>query len=463
MLRLLPFLLLGCHQGPKHEQIDIDTVVDSGPIEVAPETDTSPETVADTAGEDTATVPVDPTQATVRGRVSVQLYTEDDSGIRSAVSWDEATDGEYTLGSIFIASWSGEDASDIEYYGTDAVQYETVDVDNGNEYEITVSIPDDADSEIYLYATVDQGRDGILATGEPVGVYPDPIAVVDGETYTDADIVVMVPHGASSGTVNEEGGTDWTGGEDCDAVTLSGDLTTTDSYTSGDGVAMLLDQAGNGPYYYDWVSLAGDSDGASGGYAMVFCPNLGSWSLRGAWDSNGNSLIDPTDSWGSYANQDGVDANPVNIGTVDLPGRDILIPLGSSGLGLVPYARLSGELSVSDGTFDDLIEGTTTLYVVAMKYRPTTGMSVSSLLDQAYDVEIIDAKKLQGKETLSWSLGVPAQTAIYLWAYADSGSIGTINESGEYIASGGDDDDGMLVTTAGSDDGHDLALGLAAW
>ena len=153
----------------------------------------------------------------------------------------------------------------------------------------------------------------------------------------------------------------------------------------------------------------------------------------------------------------------MSIGSADPPDRDILIPLGTPGLSLIPYARISGELSVDGGTFDDLPEDTTTVYVVALKYRPTTGMSVATLLEQAYDAEIVDIKDLRGEETLSWALGVPAETVIYLWAYADSGSIGTINESGEYIASGGEDDSGTLVTQTGSDAGHSLALGQASW
>ncbi len=451
------------------------------------DTDTVP-AEEDSGGEETGE-PAEPIQATVRGTITVQLYTVDDSGDRTYISWAEATGSSYPFGSIFVASWSGEEVEEVDYYGTDSILYSEVDVDNGNAYEITINR--DEEGEVYLYATLDYGLDGILGTGEPIGVYPDSISVVDGGEYIDFDIEILAEYivgsdGGSGGSGGSGGGSGGDGGDGgsgsdgsdgsggvgssgsgggggCEDLNLSGTITINEPYAAGSAIAMLLDSAGLGPYAWAWTTPEGDEDGASGDYAIPLCAEYGTYHLRGAWDSNNNGLIDPADTWGSYVNDDGIDANPVTIGSEDMPGHDIDIPLGSAGLSLIPYTRISGDLTVDDGTFDDLPEDVNAVYVVALKYQPTVGLSVSAMFEQAYDIVVYDQKELAGQKLLSWALGVPADSVVYLWAYADSGNIGTINESGEYLASGGSDDSGKLTTSAGTDAGHSLALGQAAY
>ena len=99
--------------------------------------------------------------------------------------------------------------------------------------------------------------------------------------------------------------------------------------------------------------------------------------------------------------------------------------------------------------------------MVALKYRPTTGISLATLYEQAYDIQEFEPKDFSGEAILEWSLAAPSNTIIYLWAYADSNTIETINESGEYIASGGEDDNGKLVTTSGVSEDNHMTLALA--
>ena len=184
--------------------------------------------------------------------------------------------------------------------------------------------------------------------------------------------------------------------------------------------------------------------------------------LVGAWDSNDNGLIDPADHWGAYASEPGVDGNPVAVGTADLEGYAVEIPLsgsedaGTPGISVVPFVQITGTVSVKDGTFDDLPSGTT-VYVAALYYRPSADLAVSTLADRSYDLESWDWTELTGKASVDFSLGVPADTVVYLWAYADEDGDGTVNESGEAVASGGTADDGSLDSGTTPSD-HSLPL-----
>jgi hypothetical protein len=185
--------------------------------------------------------------------------------------------------------------------------------------------------------------------------------------------------------------------------------------------------------------------------------------LVGALDSNDNGLIDPADDWGSYVTETDVDGNPITIGDEDLEGYEVQIVLedDSSGLNIVPFASLTGTVSISEdlGTsFDDLEEGTM-VWVTALKYRPENELSVSSLEAFSYDYDLFEWADLEGQASVEWALGVPANTTVYLWAYTDEDANEIVNESGDKIASGGTDDDGTLETTGDSE--HDLYLDVA--
>lgn len=438
-------LLLSC--GDKEAPSDTSDVGDDDTGK--DDTDTDDGDTDDTADTDE---PEEPVQAAATGVVRVQLYTEDDDGERTFISWDDAYGGSYPFGSIFLTTYTEGKSGDVDYHGSTVVEAASVDPSNGNPYEITVNLSEEG--EVNLYASLDYWGDGIIGTGEPIGVYPDAIEVVDGEELDGLDITILVPYwdfdAKGSG-----------GGSGCSDVSITGDIELDRDYSGGSAVAMLLDSAGGGPYDWGWSSLEANDDGAAGSYQISTCANYGSFQLRGAWDSNGNGLIDPADLWGSYANEDGVDANPISIGSNDLPGYNILIPLGSGGLSVIPYTRLTGTLDVGKGTFDDLPSDTDAIYVVALKYRPTTGISLATLYEQAYDIQVIEPKEFTGQAILDWSLSVPSNSIIYLWAYADSGIIGTVNESGEYVASGGDDDNGKMVTESGLSEGNHMTLGQA--
>jgi hypothetical protein len=224
---------------------------------------------------------------------------------------------------------------------------------------------------------------------------------------------------------------------------------------------MLTTTTGEGPTDWGWVEPAATAAGGEGAYAFETCPNQGQMNLVGAFDSNSNGLIDPADTWGAYVAVPDTNGNPISITSSDLSGYDIQVPLGDgeTPLSVVPFVSLTGNVSVGGGTFDDLPAGST-VYVAALKYRPSGALSVASIESDSYDLEQIEWPDLTGNASVAYDLGVPAGSVVYLWAYADEDVDGLVNESGEAIASGGSDDNGR-VATGSSDQSEDLELGYA--
>ena len=129
----------------------------------------------------------------------------------------------------------------------------------------------------------------------------------------------------------------------------------------------------------------------------------------------------------------------------------VQIPIGegSSELEIVPFTSITGVVGVAGGTFDDLPEGST-VHVAALKYRPTSDLSLTSFTSNAFDYDSFEWPELSGNTNVAFSLGVPANSIVYMWAYADTDGDGIVNESGEPIASGGKDSAGTLDTNSKS-------------
>jgi hypothetical protein len=113
-------------------------------------------------------------------------------------------------------------------------------------------------------------------------------------------------------------------------------------------------------------------------------------------------------------------------------------------------------VTVEDGTFDSLDAGSS-VYVAALKYRPLTGVAVSTFESDAYDVDSWTWTDLTGQSSKTFSLIVPANQQVYLWAYADEDVDGVVNQTGEAVASGGTNDNGG-INTGTSDSSWSLAL-----
>ncbi len=388
----------------------------------------------------------------LRGTVTVQLYTYDDDGELEYLSWEDAYDDTWRFGGIWVTAYEDNGSGGEIYHGSDAILGPQT---GPNEYEISVDL--ETARELRLYAQVDYWGDGILGSGEPMGIYPDAVLVQHGDSHDDLDISILAPYYDF-----DSGGGDGSAWCGMDPVSISGDVLITAGYAGGVAVAMLLDPNGNGPYHWDYTTPMTNGSGATGAYSFSSCASYGSMNLVGAHDRDGDTLITPMDRWGAYISEPDVDGNPITVGTSDLTGMDIQVPLGDGGspFDIVPFISISGEVSVTGGSFDDLDPGSS-VYVTALKYRPSHEIAVSTLEGEAYDMVSWTAAEISGQTSIPYSLDVPANTIVYLWAYADNDSNGIVNEPGEHVASGGENDAGKFPTGATSATGQDLDLAAA--
>ena len=381
--------------------------------------------------------------AIIQGNVTVSLYTLDDDGEYIYIDWD-AYNGMYPFGSNFVAAYYAEDGKEI-YVDQSSISEPSID---GDKYEL--EIHEDDVSGIRVFAASDYWDDGIVGTADPVGNYPDviydPDTNDDYNIITGVDISILVPYwdgstggfgwGYGSGYGGDDGG-GW--GDSCNVGVLTGEVIITTSYAGGDAAAMLIDTEGSGPYNSVWTALEESGGGAAGPYSMTFCDDPSQMNLVGAYDSNFNGIIDPAgDTWGVFVSE-GLSGNPVELypGTIE---ADIQIPYGDyDGLDLTPFVRISGVVN----TLVELPE-TTSIYIGALKYRPTSDVNVSDLAD-GYDYEAFNPSEVESDE-LEYEMIVPANTITYLWAYADVDNDGRINEAGEPVSSAGDDENGRMST-----------------
>ena len=381
--------------------------------------------------------------AIIQGTVTISLYTIDEDGEYIYSDWD-SYNGQYPFGPNFVAAYYAEDGREIY---VDQVSITNPSID-GDKFEF--EIHEDDVSGIRVYAASDYWDDGIVGTADPIGNYPDviydPDTSDDYNIITGVDINILVPYWDGS-----TGGTGWGDGSgygyydggswdtSCNVGVLTGEVIITTSYAGGDASAMLLDTEGNGPYNSVWTTLNESGGGAVGDYSMTFCDDPSQMNLVGAYDSNFNGIIDPAgDTWGVFVSE-GLSGNPVELypGTIE---ADIQIPYGDyDGLDLTPFVRISGVVN----TLVELPE-TTSIYIGALKYRPTSDVNVSDLAD-GYDYEAFNPSEVKSDE-LEYEMIVPANTITYLWAYADVDNDGRINEAGEPVSSAGDDENGRMST-----------------
>ena len=411
---------------------------------------------------------------TIRARVQVDLYTTDDSGERNFLSWEDAVGpaGEFPFGSIFVAAYTPGSEGLENYVAQHTVTRPRTD---GDFYRL--KIDPEAVGEVNLFATLDVRSDGIVGSAEPMGIHPESIPVEAYVERTDANLVILVDWdrwGPGGWGWQDVGGytpprdTDGDGDIDeddggCDLVSVAGEVRITVPYEGGNGMVMLLDKNGGGPYQMDEFSPVPDGTGAIAEYNMGVCAWAGEMRIVAAYDSNGNGLIDPDDLWGAYASEPGVDGNPITIEDFRQPDIHVQIPIGTgeSAVSVIPFVRLSGTAySESTPTFGGLeaesSEGMA-LYVVALRYPATPDMSVEDF-EEAFDFKVWDSDTLGDEYSVDWDLVVPANTVVYLLAFVDADGDGLVNEAQEPVAFGGV---GGAAALSSGDEGHEgIGLGL---
>ncbi|MFT5586751.1 MAG: hypothetical protein ACI9VR_004353 [Cognaticolwellia sp.] len=401
---LLALALSGCTKG---------NTGDTGPS-----TDTNPIEVDTGVEED-----VGPYDAVLTGLVTVQLYDIDADGERIEI--DESELSSFPFGKIWVTASTSEDGS----IGSDTIKTPTL---GGDTYSLDVSV-EEAGS-VTLYAQLDRHADGVLGSYDPIGTYPSSVSISASETLSSLNVTIDAYYDID--------GSDGGGGPGCSTASLSGDALITRSYAGGDVAVMLMSTDGMGPWNVNWVSPVASGSGASAAYSINSCLDS-EYDLVGAWDSDGDDLITPADTWGAYIEATDVDGNPVSAGS-DQTGMDIQIPLGGSPFGAFPFVSIEGEVTVRDAGFGEYPENST-VHVSALKYRPDGDLTMAELNELAYSVQSYTWDQINGESVLPYSLTVPAGTIIYLWAFVDADNDGVLNGPKEPVASA-DGSTGKLPT-----------------
>lgn len=409
-------LLTACSAGGGAQNDDAKAD-DGGALDGSDGGDTDP-----TNDEDYYDIESYPYKGWVNGNVTVTLAEEDESGERRVVTWEEAGYTEFPFGSLFVGAYTAptEDAPVQLYAGTEAIEAPEM---GTSPYQMRVGTQ--AETNILVYAALDVLGDGVIGSDDPRGVYPEALLLNDGAVYDNVDIDILALNQPE--IVCSEAGT----------VTITGTVTVTLNYFGGPIGVMLVDEAGNGPFHVVSVEPPMTGEGARASYSLEVCADYGPMRLVAAWDGNRNGLFDPNDKWGVFSTDGATDSNPVFVGNANMNNYPIMIPLGE-GPGVTPiqFARLSGQVRMAEGDFSALPAGTD-VYVTAMSSRPSREFEFDSPL-------VIDSQKftwaeLSGSTSKDFSLLLPANSFVYLWAFADINADGVLNDVGEPVGTVGAD------------------------
>ncbi len=399
---------------------------------------TSPTTTDDTSDPEDETGMEPETEeevkihGTVRGKILVDVY-ETVEGVYTEVDVQERYAGVYPFGAIFVGAYDDPRGNGREHYRGQTVLHPTT--FDGDDFELDVGLAEAGN--VFVIAALDANNNAIVdSIYDSMAAWPFQVSIEDG-SLTEGVVIRLTVNldllqGGGAGCCGD--GTS----EGC-IVNISGPVDI-DRNFDGNGFAMLLGSDGSGPYYGAWFEAATDgSRHSSGTYSMPVCRNAGTVKLVGAIDSNNNGIIDPADTTGSYVTSPNTNGNPISVGESDMTDMEIQMPLygadgeeEDNGVSLVPFVYLTGTITSGAGTFDDFGAGTS-LYVAALKYRPNTSVSASTFEAGAYDSKMFDWSELSGKTSVEYSLVVPANVQLYLWAYADTDLDGVVNEVGEPI------------------------------
>ena len=440
LLAVSSFGLLGSYCSPG----DFKVIVD----------DTGGATVSDDTG-----VQIGGFDGTIEGTVRVQLYTTDEDGEYVYKDWSVHGD-EWPFGGLWVYGFTeNESSGDETFFANESVLSPS---QEGDAYSFSVKTA--TTDAIWIGAQLDWRGDGIMGTTDPVGIYPVPVSVTDGSTVTGVDITILAfwnPSTGGSGGGGGGGGWNGTGGGNGNgSTTISGDVIITYSYAGGNAAAMLMDTEMQGPYSADLTTPEPVGGGAEGAYSMTVDKDWGEMILMGCHDSNYNQIIDAADQCGSYISEPNVDGNPIDLCCENNEEANIQVPLGDYELDLVPFVRMSGNVTSEIGALGDYASGSK-IYVTALKYRPVEDVDVQDLFDNSYDYEEFNTDDLGSDTSVPYGLVVPANTVVYLVAYLDDGGNGIVQESKEPLAFANEADSNYgRIPTGTQSQSYDLNLSV---
>ena len=356
--------------------------------------------------------------STVTGKVTIELFGEDENGERYSIPWDESGFDSWPFGPIFLAAYElGSDGQAGRYAGTRVIMRPEM---GTSEYEMTVKLREE--KEIYIYAAVDVLNDGVVGTEDPRGVWPEAIFMTNDIVVPDIDMTVLTQ--AENEIVCDDG----------QSINITGSAYVTVDYWGGDIAVMLMDADGNGPFHVAKALEVGAGEGATTNYTLEVCPNYGEMQLITAWDANVNGIFDGGDRWGVYSATGESSSNPISVGDRNMNNYPVWMPLGDRpGVDLLPFVNLQGVVKLESGAPMSSLPSGTTIYVAALKYRPSGGLLVTDPA-VSHDMDIYTWSEVSSTGTeLPWNLLLPSDNIVYLWVFADLNGDGIVNDVGEPI------------------------------
>ncbi len=423
---------------------------------------------------------------TIEGTVDVQLFELDENGDLAHLQWEDSCFGDtFPYGAIFVTAYTTDESTGQETYFTEDVIPGPSTDPSENTYSLSVDT--DLVDEVLVYAVLDKWGDRLINSDDPRGTYGSAVAISDGETVEGIDISIATQYWCGEGDCpdcppswgNGSGwywdGSGWAygggggggggggSGRGCEYMNLGGELLIEVPYNgSGSDVATYLMYAGSDIPYAAKLdhSVSAVGDGAQGSWGWTLCHDSGTYDVRGCWDSNGNLLYDPDDTWGVPVDSSGAADATVNIGTEDI-SRSLVIPVEGAEIDIVPYVRLSGEVYMQSGDFDDLLAENPDahVYVTLLKYMLNGDIDASELV-YAYDYRVFEPEELAGQSSLSYSLMAPGETTVYLWATADVDDDEVLNESEDPV---GCPNSGSCRIATGTSSQSGLDIGLQSY
>lgn len=416
-----------------------------------------------TAWDDTAGLA--PPPAIFEGNVLIQLYTIDEEGNRTSVAWDPRLP-RFPYGQIYVAAYNVDQEAGVVTLAQDVIRTPS---ERPNPFHLEID-PRSAE-KVFFYAVLDYAGDAILSPTEPTGLTfgRDVVAgTVDNTVALIIDVEwdpSLLPTDTDPGSGGGVGKVDIPktqdlgsdgiiiggGGQELgEGVNIQGTLHVSGAYTGGRVAVMAFKEDGSGPYYSDWTQPQAVGNEVTSNYQFYADPNFGPVDMRAAWDSNRNGLIDPSDAWGEYADSKGTSLNPLTIGSENIEDVDVYLPLGQP-LSAVPWVLLSGTMKCPGGCSQY-----PTVWVAALKNRPTTNMATTDIV-RGYDSIYLTGADLNADE-VKFNLAVPSNTYTYVIGAADADNDGVVLEDREPLAFW----DGGAAIATGHESQKDLSLELQA-
>ena len=370
---------------------------------------------------------------------------EDDVFARMELEWTEVDPAGYPYGILYVALTEelGATTSPLTYALLDAVPSDP----KNDPAELDLQVEELAGRTVYVAAVADRWADGVVSPRDALAFDPRPVEI---QAHGEADAVVFVDVDLDW---DWESGR-WVASEYCRSAVLPGCIVEADLEgeirLQDSQVSVGLAPSIVGLYTADGAigpmeaTLPGELDGEVPEQPLPWALHIrvppcgaGGFGLFGAWDSNGNGMIEPDDEWGTLWTGDGGFDPTLIVSHGDwLTGLDIRLPWD----GAVPpfgrpYQHIAGTIGTDETfSFADL-EPTDTLHVMALR-EPASHLPGCVLADHAvtqgfaWDHRSFPATEL-GDGPIPFELRVPWDAYVHVFAGVEADDNGGISDEYE--------------------------------